>query len=192
MCWLRIEANLTAYPGRHPRSFDEHRKRGLIPDADRTEYQARPGVCLIVTYTRENVRMNKVLAFLLPLALAACASMSPGASSMKINLTGTEEVPPLSVPGSGSGTITIGADGSVAGSVTTTGVEGTMAHIHMGARGTNGPVIVPLTKSGDTYSVPAGAKLNEAQMQAFKAGNLYVNVHTNRNKGGEVRAQLQP
>ena len=85
--------------------------------------------------------MKKVLAFLLPLALAACASMMPGGNSMKVNLTGTEEVPPLSVPGSGSGTITISADGSVAGSVTTTGVEGTMAHIHMGARGTNGPVI---------------------------------------------------
>lgn len=136
--------------------------------------------------------MKKMLAFLVPLALAACAGMMPGGNSIKVNLTGTEEVPPLSVPGSGSGAISIGADGSVAGSVTTTGVEGTMAHIHMGARGANGPVIVPLTKSGDTYSVPAGAKLNEAQMQAFKAGNLYVNVHTARNKGGEVRGQLQP
>lgn len=136
--------------------------------------------------------MRKILAFLVPLALAACAGMMPGGNSIKVNLTGNEEVPPLSVAGSGSGAISIGADGSVAGSVTTTGVEGTMAHIHMGARGANGPVIVPLTKSGDTYSVPAGAKLNEAQMQAFKAGNLYVNVHTARNKGGEVRGQLQP
>ena len=67
-----------------------------------------------------------------------------------------------------------------------------MAHIHQGAKGTNGPVVVPLTKSGDTYTVPAGTKLNDAQMQAFKAGNLYVNVHTAKNKGGEVRAQLTP
>jgi hypothetical protein len=80
----------------------------------------------------------------------------------------------------------------VEGSVTTTGVEGTMAHIHQGAKGTNGPVVIPLTKSGDTYTVPAGTKLNDAQMQAFKAGNLYVNVHTAKNKGGEVRAQLTP
>jgi hypothetical protein len=29
-------------------------------------------------------------------------------------------------------------------------------------------------------------------MQAFKAGNLYVNVHTAKNKGGEVRSQLTP
>jgi hypothetical protein len=80
----------------------------------------------------------------------------------------------------------------VSGSVTTTGVEGTMAHIHQAAKGQNGPIIIPLTKSGDTYTVPAGAKLNDAQMKAFKEGNLYVNVHTARNKGGEVRGQLQP
>ena len=60
------------------------------------------------------------------------------------------------------------------------------------AKGTNGPVIVPLVKSGDTYTVPEGRKLNDAQMQALKAGNLYVNVHSDRYKGGEIRAQLQP
>jgi hypothetical protein len=54
-------------------------------------------------------------------------------------------------------------------------------------------VIVPLTKTGDsTWSVPAGAKLTEAQYAAYKAGNLYVNVHSPTNKGGEVRAQLKP
>ena len=136
--------------------------------------------------------MKKLLAILTSLSLAACAGMMSGGSTVNLTLSGTQEVPPLSVPGSGSGSFTIGADGSVAGSVTTTGVQGTMAHIHTGARGTNGPVIVPLTKSGDTYTAPAGAKLSDAQMQAFKAGNLYVNVHTDRNKGGEVRAQLQP
>ena len=135
--------------------------------------------------------MKSLLAILASLTLAACAGTMSG-SSVNLSLSGAQEVPPVSVPGSGSGSFTIGADGSVTGSVTTTGVQGTMAHIHMGARGTNGPVIVPLTKAGDTYTAPAGAKLNDAQMQAFKAGNLYVNVHTDRNKGGEVRAQLQP
>lgn len=136
--------------------------------------------------------MQKLLVFLVSFALAACAGMMSGGTTVRVNLSGAEEVPPVSVPGSGSGSFTIGADGTVSGSATTTGVQGTAAHIHIGARGTNGPVIIPFTKSGDTYSAPAGAKLNDAQMQAFKAGNLYVNVHTNRNKGGEVRAQLQP
>ena len=44
----------------------------------------------------------------------------------------------------------IGDDMSVKGSVTTTGVAGTAAHIHMAAAGKNGPVIVPMTKSGDS------------------------------------------
>jgi len=136
--------------------------------------------------------MKKLLVILTSFALAACAGMMSGGTSVSVNLSGAEEVPSVSVPGSGSGSFMIGADGTVSGSVTTTGVQGTAAHIHIGARGTNGPVIIPLTKSGDTYSAPAGAKLNDAQMQAFKAGNLYVNVHTARNKGGEVRAQLRP
>jgi hypothetical protein len=131
--------------------------------------------------------------------LASCAtyqdkapSWMPGSGAVSVKLSGTEEVPPVSVPGSGSGTIRVNADGTVSGSVTTTGVQGTMAHIHQAAKGQNGPVIIPLTKSGDTYTVPAGAKLSEAQMKAFKEGNLYVNVHTARNKGGEVRGQLEP
>ena len=133
------------------------------------------------------------------LVLASCAtykenapSWMPGSGAVSVKLSGAEEVPPVKASGSGSGTIRVAEDGSVSGSVTTTGVNGTMAHIHQGAKGQNGPVIIPLTKKGDTYSVPPGATLNAAQMQAFKAGNLYVNVHTAANKGGEVRGQLQP
>jgi len=114
------------------------------------------------------------------------------AVDVKVTLSGDQEVPPVKVDGKGSGTITIADDGSVSGSVTTTGVKGTMAHIHQAAAGANGPVIVPFTKDGDTYKAPAGAKLTPDQMKEFKAGNLYFNVHTEANKGGEVRGQLKP
>ena len=136
--------------------------------------------------------LKRLLVVFAAVALAGCAGMMSGGKTVQVNLSGGEEVPPVSVPGSGSGSITIKGDGSVSGSVTTKGVQGTMAHIHQGAKGTNGPVIVPLTKSGDTYSVPAGRKLTPAQMDALKKGQLYVNVHSDRYKGGEVRAQLQP
>jgi hypothetical protein len=132
------------------------------------------------------------------LTLGACSTMSDmmagmgGGDSVSVKLTGAEEVPPVSTGASGSGRFTVGKDGAVSGSVTTTGMQGTAAHIHQGAAGANGPVIIPLTKSGDTYSAPAGAKLTDAQMQAFKSGNLYVNVHSAQHKGGEVRAQLKP
>jgi len=133
------------------------------------------------------------------LALGACStykdnmpSWMPGSSAVSVKLSGSEEVPPVNASGSGSGSLRVAEDGTVTGSVTTTGVQGTMAHIHQGAKGANGPVIVPLTKNGDTYTVPEGRKLTQAQMQAWKSGQLYVNVHTNANKGGEVRGQIQP
>lgn len=140
-----------------------------------------------------------VLAFVAAASLAGCATVRdnmpdwmPGSGAISVKLSGATEVPPVSTAGSGSGSFRVAEDGSVTGSVSTTGVAGTMAHIHMGAAGSNGPVIVPLTKNGDTYSVPEGRKLNDAQMKALKAGGLYVNVHSNKHKGGEVRAQLQP
>jgi CHRD domain len=124
--------------------------------------------------------------------LAGYAGITMG-QSMKLSLSGSQEVPPVTTSGAGSGTITVGEDKSVSGSVTTTGVNGVAAHIHMGAAGKNGPVIIPLTKSGEsTWSVPAGAMLKDDQYKAFKAGDLYVNVHSPTHKGGEVRAQLQP
>ena len=123
--------------------------------------------------------------------VAAFAAGSAFAVDVKVTLSGDQEVPPVKTAGKGSGTITIADDGSVSGSVTTTGVKGTMAHIHEGAAGANGPVIVPFTKDGDTYKAPPGAKLTPAQMAAFKAGNLYFNVHSDEHKGGEVRGQLK-
>ena|SRR5713226_3504243 len=126
------------------------------------------------------------------ISLAAYSSLAIGAD-VKVKLSGDQEVPPVKTAASGSGTISVGADKSVSGSVTTTGVAGTMAHIHEAPPGKNGGVAVPLTKSGDnTWSVPAGAKLNDAQYEAFKAGNLYVNVHSDANKGGEIRGQIKP
>ncbi len=138
--------------------------------------------------------MKKAAISIAALALAACAGMGGGGGkSVGVSLSGGEEVPPVQTQASGSGNITVGEDGSVSGSVTTTGMNGVAAHIHQGARGQNGPVIVPFVKQGDNVWGPApGAKLNEAQMSAFKAGNLYVNVHSPQHKGGEIRAQLNP
>jgi hypothetical protein len=134
--------------------------------------------------------VKKAASAVAVLTLVACATMA--GKQVSVALSGAEEVPPVQTAARGSGTFTIGDDGAVSGSVTTTGVAGTMAHIHQGARGQNGPVIVPLTKSGDTYTAPAGAKLSDAQMAAFRKGDLYVNVHSAANKGGEVRGQLKP
>jgi hypothetical protein len=139
------------------------------------------------------------LAFAAAVAVTGCADMQskmpdwmPGSGAISVSLSGAEEVPPVKTEATGSGSFRVAEDGAITGSVTTKNVAGTAAHIHQGAKGKNGPVIVPLAKNGDSYSVPAGRKLTEAQMKALKAGELYVNVHSNKYKGGEVRAQLQP
>ena len=115
------------------------------------------------------------------------------AVDMKVKLSGNQEVPPVQTQASGSGTITVNDDKSVNGSITTTGINATAAHIHEAAAGKNGPVAIPLEKKSDKeFTVPAGAKLSDAQYKAFKAGDLYVNVHSDAHKNGEIRAQLKP
>ena len=145
------------------------------------------------------ISIKKLLAVLATAALGACANVQtmmpdwmPGSGATQVKLSGANEVPPVTTSGSGSGSFRVGPDGAVSGSVTTTGMPGLAAHIHQGAKGQNGPVIIPLTKNGDTYTAAAGAKFTAAQLQAFKAGNTYVNVHTSEHKGGEVRGQLEP
>jgi hypothetical protein len=113
------------------------------------------------------------------------------AADVKVSMSGASEVPPVTTTAAGSGTISVADDGSVSGSITTTGMQGKAAHIHIAPAGKNGPVILPLTKDGDTYKVPAGAKLDAEQLKAFKAGELYVNAHTAANPGGEIRGQLK-
>jgi hypothetical protein len=137
-----------------------------------------------------------------PLAVAAAviiASLSTIGSSIAaeagagLKLTGDQEVPAVTTSATGTGNISVAPDGSVSGSVNTTGLAGTMAHIHMAGPGKNGPVIVPLVKTSEgMWSVAPGAKLSAEQLKAYQAGELYVNVHTEANKGGEIRAQLKP
>jgi hypothetical protein len=129
-------------------------------------------------------------------ALAALLVLSTNlalAGDSKVTLTGKEEVPAVETAATGSGTITIGADKSVSGSVTTKGIDGIAAHIHQAAAGKNGPPIVALEKGTDgAWNVPQGSKLTDEQYASYKAGELYVNVHSAAHKGGEIRAQLKP
>lgn len=124
--------------------------------------------------------------------LAGCATMG-GGDTLQVRITGAEEVPPVNTSASGSGTTTVSEDRSVSGSFKTQGATFAAAHIHEGAAGANGPVIIPLQKTGDNeWAVPAGAKLTESQYSSYKAGRLYVNFHSAQYKGGEIRGQLRP
>jgi hypothetical protein len=120
------------------------------------------------------------------------SNFSFAADSDAVILGGNQEVPAVATSASASGIIVIGMDQSVSGSVSTTGINGTMAHIHEAAPGTNGPVIIGLTRTSENvWSVPSGSRLNDAQYRAYKAGNLYVNVHSDAFPNGEIRAQIK-
>lgn len=133
--------------------------------------------------------------------LTACSTAPP---SYKTVLTGEKEVPPVNTTASGLSDLSVrtgkcpsaGSSSDctmLVGTVQTTGLVATAAHIHQGAVDQNGPVIVTLVKTGtDVWGVPVGTTLTDAQYQAYLAGQLYVNVHTDTNKGGEIRAQLRP
>jgi len=138
-------------------------------------------------------KIHKYLSRALALIVAAPLSLMALAADVNVMLNGDQEVPPVSTGARGTGVFKFGDDGTVSGKVTTTGINGTAAHIHEAATGKNGGVIIPLVKDGnDSWAVPSGAKLSSAQEAAYKAGNLYVNVHSDAHKDGEIRGQIRP
>jgi hypothetical protein len=63
------------------------------------------------------------------------------------------------------------------------------AHIHRGKPGISGPVVVPLCgpcRNGQTGTV----KITKATVDALEGHRAYVNVHTAKNAGGEIRGQV--
>ena len=126
--------------------------------------------------------------------LLAASLGAAGALAQDLRLTGAEETPPNASTAVGTGSIKVDADGNVTGSVSApTLAQPRAAHIHLGAPGQAGPPIITLNGGDEgTWSVPDGAKLNASQLLSYKAGNLYVNIHTAAFPGGELRAQLRP
>ena len=136
---------------------------------------------------------NRILAGAAAGAILLAAFATANAKDVAVSLTGDQEVPAVTSAAKGTGKITIGDDKSVSGSIKTTGIMGVAAHIHEAAAGKNGPPVITLEKKGENeWAVPAGSKLTDAQYESFKAGNLYVNVHSAEHKGGEIRTQLKP
>ncbi|MGK5048385.1 CHRD domain-containing protein [Janthinobacterium sp. GB4P2] len=126
-------------------------------------------------------------------ALLGACSHGPHPGGHDVTLTGAQEVPANTSMASGSSTIRIAHDRSVSGGVRYTGMLATVAHIHEAPAGANGPVIVPLLQTGaGMFAVPAGTLLTPPQYASYRAGNLYINVHSAAYPAGEIRAQLKP
>jgi hypothetical protein len=111
----------------------------------------------------------------------------------KADMKGATEVPPNE--SAATGTLTASYDTtskklSWTGSYTGLSGPATAAHFHGPAEpGKNAGVAVPITPN--TSPLEGSATLTDAQAADLMAGHWYVNVHTNANKGGEIRGQLE-
>jgi len=168
--------------------------------------------------------MKRIAVPCICMMLLACATASaPNASTpaaksapetFQAKLDATNEVPQPSLSGNTpSGTATFTSQGNVLiYKVTVSGLSSPYlaAHIHTGAPGVAGPVIVPLalsagpgdgTASGEGMIDASAIKGKNADgspmsmadlLTAMRSGSTYVNVHTANNKPGEARGQIQP
>jgi hypothetical protein len=155
-----------------------------------------------------------VTALALPMVVSAqtpTATPSP-AAQWRAALTGANEVPPVTTTATGTFTATLDeAAGTLAWTLTVPSItNATAAHIHTGAAGVNGGIVVNLfaaPASGPTSVIPASS-INvtgtarsadvigtlagnfAGLVTAIKGGTAYVNVHTTQNPGGEIRGQI--
>ena len=130
------------------------------------------------------------------MTFGACVALASPAfaekMTMKVPLTSAAEVPPNTSAGKGTADVTYDtASKMLTWKVTYSGLTGpaTMAHFHgPAAAGANAPVVVPFKDAAS--GAEGSATLTDAQAADLAAGKLYINVHTEANKGGEIRGQV--
>jgi hypothetical protein len=125
------------------------------------------------------------------LAVALAWPVKAEIMDLKTSMNANSEVPPNS--SKGTGTLTATYDTSTKklswkGSYSGLTGPATAAHFHSGESGKNGPVAVPITPNASPFE--GSATLTDAQAAELMAGKWYVNVHTEANKGGEIRGQV--
>ena len=122
----------------------------------------------------------------------------------RLALSGAEEVPP--VTSNTAGLFSGHFDAKAKTFQTDVSADGTTfvaAHLHLGAKGANGPVVALLYSSPDGENAIHPTVLVNADslsgplkgdwtgfQKALAEGNIYVNVHSKENPGGVLRVQL--
>lgn len=133
-------------------------------------------------------------AGLLCLAVAGCATGVPS-QPFEATLDGAQEVPPVATAASGRAEAQYNrATNILRWRVSHTGLSGpvTGAHIHGPAGpGQNAGIIVPLGNPNG-QPITGEARITPEQWNQLDSGQWYVNLHTARNPGGEIRGQLRP
>lgn len=137
------------------------------------------------------------LSIAVAIAVAGFAVSAQQAVTYKAHLTAKDEVPPNASTATGDGTFTLNpATKELSWDIKYSGLTGPamMAHIHgPAAPGVNAGVVVPFNPPKEASGEIKGSKtLTDAQIADLQAGKYYANIHTDANKGGEIRGQLMP
>ena len=144
----------------------------------------------------QNALGRRAILLATALLLASCSMMQPS-NTVKLGgrLSGANQVPPVASDGGGSAEVTLNKDTNLlTWKITYTGLSGPAraAHFH-GPATTAQAVGVILGFTGSVESPIQGtATVTPAQAADILAGKWYANVHTAKNPGGEIRAQIVP
>jgi hypothetical protein len=173
------------------------------------------------------MRLFMILTCVAGLAASGCSTDSPAAPTgptttntvFTIALSATNEVPPITnaeAGATGSATITLHVTRDAAGTVTASTVDfavtmagfpagstARLAHIHTGAAGVAGPVLIDTGLSAATaVAMPAGTgsftftgvtvSAESTNAVLSNPAGFYLNVHTVLNGAGAIRGQLRP
>ena len=165
--------------------------------------------------------MRVILIASLGASLLGCDKVSfpspPPEEQFQATLAGANEAPtPVTAPGTGAAMFAVTLDTFLAFRLDVATIDSpTVAHIHEGAAGVPGAIIVTLY-SGPTRGAAYTGVLGQNQVRPsqltqlpvsygatprarfdsllalMRAGGVYVNVHTRSNPGGHMRGQIQP
>jgi hypothetical protein len=133
----------------------------------------------------------------LAITAVAVAAVSKETYSYKATLTAKQEVPKPKASANAGGVFTAtvtenGAKRSIRWKLTFHNLSGkaVAAHIHIGKPGVAGGVLLGLCgpcKNGATGNVATTTKVGDT----LEHGKTYVNVHTAKNGGGEIRGAVK-
>ena len=136
-------------------------------------------------------------ALLTALGLVGLTALPARAATemFKADLSAQDEVPPhTDLKGSGHVEATVDTDTlKMTYHVNYDGLTGiaSAAHFHGPAeKGKNAGVLVPIAGK-ITSGMEGSATLTSAQLKMLEDGQLYFNIHTEANKAGEVRGQME-
>jgi CHRD domain len=118
---------------------------------------------------------------------------SHGGKPLHATLLPDNQVPPAASSGSGAALVTLNqGQGEVCWDISVSDLTSsvTLAHIHQGVAGTNGPVVVDFMEPVNGLSGCVHADAALIKQIRKHAADYYLNVHTTTFPGGEVRGQL--